>query len=342
MKDLKFICVQPDDAYYTWQVHTWLESLKVIGHSDKAIVLVFTPQGRQQNQKWREIQALYPEAEFAYFHDEDGIGKLIPLYIPILRPYTLMKYFKLKPHLVDSAIFYCDCDIVFTDKFNIDKYIDDDICYVSNTNSYINARYFDSKIKDVKPEKLEEYKRIDVLAEATAMVGVSRETCEKNNEHSGGAQYLLKHVNAQFWDKVITDCIRIRTYLQSINRNFFESEDKGFQSWCADMWAVLWNIWARGQETQVVPEMDFAWSSDNIRMLDKMTILHNAGITGPEMMGAPMFYKGTYHAGKDPFTDPHLQMVINSDENKKFCNHVYLYKMLEVKNKYNLSYDRSS
>lgn len=339
MKDLRFICVQPDDTYYTWQVHTWLESLKVIGHSDKAIILVFTPQGRQQNQKWREIQALYPEAEFAYYDDAHNISKLLGIYIPILRPYTLMRYFNDKPHLQNSAIFYCDCDIVFTDKFNIDKYIDDDVCYVSNTNSYINSSYFDSKIKDVLPEKLEEYKKMDVLSELTAMVGVSREIAEKNNQHSGGAQYLLKHVNNGFWDKVITDCMRIRTYLQSINRQFFESENKGFQSWCADMWAVLWNIWARGQEARVIPEMDFAWSSDKMDKLDTMSILHNAGVVGPVMFdNVPMFYKGTYHTGKDPFQDPYLQEVMNSEDNKKYCNHFYLEKMFDVKNKYNISY----
>jgi hypothetical protein len=43
MRQLKFICVQPDDTYYLWQVHAWLESLRQIGQSDKAIVLVFTP-----------------------------------------------------------------------------------------------------------------------------------------------------------------------------------------------------------------------------------------------------------------------------------------------------------
>lgn len=338
-KQLVFLTVCPDDAYYTWQVHTWLESLKQIGHSDKAIVLVFTPQGRTQNQKWREIQALYPEAEFAYYHDTHGISKLLGIYIPLLRPYTLMKHFKDKTQLVNSAIFYCDCDIVFTEGFNIDKYIDDDVCYVSDTNSYINASYFDSKIKDVKPDMLEEYKTIDVLAEATAMVGISREICEKNNKHSGGAQYLLKHVDGMFWDKVLTDCIHIRTYLQSINKKFFPSEDKGFQSWCADMWAVLWNVWMRGQETKIIKELDFAWSSDKIEKLDKMSILHNAGVTGKEMFdGVPMFYKGAYHTGKDPFEDKQLQVVIDSEKNKLYCNHYYLQKMLDVKKKYDIKY----
>ena len=55
MKDLKFICAQPDDTYYTWQVHMWLESLKEIGQIHNAIVLVYTPQKRLFNDKWDQI-----------------------------------------------------------------------------------------------------------------------------------------------------------------------------------------------------------------------------------------------------------------------------------------------
>ena len=38
-KELRFIQSCPDDNYYVWQVHTWLESLKNIGKSDRAISL---------------------------------------------------------------------------------------------------------------------------------------------------------------------------------------------------------------------------------------------------------------------------------------------------------------
>ena len=66
MKDLKFICAQPDDTYYTWQVHAWLESLKEIGHLDKAIVLIYTPSFREKSDKWQKIVDLYPEAELLW------------------------------------------------------------------------------------------------------------------------------------------------------------------------------------------------------------------------------------------------------------------------------------
>jgi hypothetical protein len=338
MKDLKFIQACPDDDYYIWQVHTWLESLRNIGKSDKAISLIFTPDFRERNEKWKMIVDLYPEAEFAFIKDEHKISKLLKVYIPILRPYSLWRYFTDHPDMVNKAIFYCDSDVVFTENFNIDAYIDDDVCYVSDTNSYINASYFDSKIKDVKPEALEEYKKTDILSEVTSLVGITREIAEKNNMHSGGAQYLLKNIGASFWDKMITDCININLYLGNVNKQFFESESKGFQKWCSDMWAILWGLWLRGQETKVVKELDFAWSTDPIAKLNTIGILHNAGVTSNFHGPVPMFYKGTYHAGKDPFTDNHLKTVIDNEENKKLCNNYYLQQMFIIKNKYNLDY----
>jgi hypothetical protein len=337
MKELKFVQACPDDTYYTWQVHLWLESLREIGHSDKAISLIFTPKGRKRNDKWKQIVDLYPEAEFHFYEDEDDVSKLLGIYIPILRPYVLWRHFKLHPELSDCAIFYCDSDILFTKEFSLDKFLEDDINYLSDTNSYINASYFDSKIKDVLPEKLEEYKTRDILGEVTSIIGINREIAEANNLHSGGAQYLLKNVDYQFWSKVMNDCILIRTYLQKVNREFFKNENAGFQSWCADMWAVLWNLWMREQETKVVDELAFAWAPDPIKKLETHTILHNAGITGTEM-GHPTFYKGKYHLGADPTKDPHLDVILKNEQSKKFCTWFYANKLDELRNKYNLNY----
>lgn len=338
MKELRFICAQPDDVYYTWQVHMWLESLKEIGQSDKAIVLVFTPMNREFNTKWEKIVALYPEAEFHFYKDEHKVSSMLGIYIPVLRPYVLWRFFKDHPEMSDKAMFYCDSDILFTEKFNVDQFLEDEICYLSDTNSYINAKYFDSKISQVLPEKLEEYKTRDVLAELTSVIGITRETCEANNDHSGGAQYLLKNVDANFWYKVMNDCIIIRGYLQKVNKDFFKDENSGFQSWCADMWAVLWNLWLREQKTEVVPELAFAWSTDPITKLDTHTILHNAGVTNTLMGSVPYFYKGKYHLGADPTKDPHLDEVLNNERTQKFCNWYYASKLNQLKDKYKIDY----
>jgi len=338
-KELRFICAQPDDTYYTWQVHLWVESLRQLGHSDKAIVLIFIPSFREKNPKWQQIIDLYPETEFHFYKDIDNeVSQKLGIYIPVLRPFCLKKYFYEHPEMKEKAVFYCDSDILFTDKFDIEKFIQDDINYLSDTNSYINASYFDSKTKDVLPAKLEEYKTLDILAQLTSLIGIDRATCEKNNLHSGGAQYLLKNIDGQFWEKVQKDCLIIRLYLQSINRQFFKDENSGFQSWCADMWAVLWNLWLREQETKVVPELEFSWASDPITKLDRTTIFHNAGIVGDHMFDCPVFYKGKYHLGLDPLKDEHLNDVMENVNTKKYCTYFYASKLVELKNKYNLNY----
>jgi hypothetical protein len=339
MRDLKFICAQPDDVYFTWQVHLWLESLRKLGHSDKAIVLVFCPNFREPNDKWQKIVDLYPEAEFAFYRDDENrVSSLLGIYISVLRPYTLMRYFQDHPEMKEKTLMYCDCDVVFTENFNIDQYINDDVHYLSDTNSYINASYFDSKEHDVLPSKLRAYKKRDILQETTAICNVNREIAEHYNLHSGGAQYLLKNIDADFWKHVMEDCISIRVFLMEVNKEFFASEDRGFQSWCADMWAVLWNLWRVGGVTQVVPEMEFSWASDQMEKVNRLGIFHNAGMVGDTMGDIPTFYKGKYHNGLDPFTDSHLEYVYNNEKSKTLGTHFYVSRLLELKEKYNLTY----
>jgi hypothetical protein len=315
----------------------WLESLRELGHSDKAIVLVFTPNYREPNTKWQQVVDLYPEAEFAFYKDQHEISKHLSVYIPILRPYSLWRYWQDHPDMKDKAVFYCDCDVVFTEKFNIDDYINDDVCYLSDTVSYIGAKYFDSKVNDVLSSKKSKYESIDVLEEITTSVGISRAIAEVRNDSSGGAQYLLKNIDAIFWEKMILDTIKIRTYLLSINGEYFENENKGFQSWCADMWALLWGLWYRGLTTKVISEMEFSWATDPIDKVERLGIFHNAGVVTDNSNGELFFYKGKYHHGVDPFTDlEHIQAVIDKSSNKG--TGYYAKRLLKLKEKYNLNY----
>lgn len=340
VKELKFLTCCPDDAYYTWQVHLWLESLKKLNRSKDAIVLLFIPYGRKHNVKWKKIFELFPETEFNIYQDEkDQISsKLVSKYIPILRPWMMWKYYLEHPAMVNKTIFYCDSDILFMDNFDIDQFVDDDINYLSNTNSYINVDYFDNKWKDVLPGKQSEFKGMDIVSMLGALIGITRKEAEAFKNDSGGAQYLLKNLDADFWYKVMKDCMIIRTYLQKLNNDFFENESKGFQSWCADMWAVLWNLWCKERITKVIPEMDFAWATDPIEKLKTNKILHNAGITNKIMGDFPAFYKGAYHTGQDPTKDPHLDIVLNDEKSKTKCTWFYANELKKLKKQYNINY----
>lgn len=337
---MKYICVQPDDDYFKWQIGLWLESLRNIGESDKAQVLLFTPSSRKEND-WSELIQRFPEASFFRYYDPMDQGAAFRnIYLPSLRPFCLYQHFKKFPELEKETIFYCDADILFLRKLKLDNYLKDNKIYLSNTNSYINSDYFESKIKDVIPEKLEDYKKVDVLNTAAQIVGITREICEKNKLHSGGAQYLLKNISADFWLNIWMNSVKLVVFLKSINKEYFESEAKGIQVWCSDMWAILWELWKKGYETEVVPELDFAHATDlKVSLLHK-DILHNAGVTKDVMsLGGkqvPTFNKLKYKK-LDPFQDSEwLNNVFLNEDSQKYCFHTYLEHILSYKNKYSL------
>lgn len=339
-KDLKFVTCCPDDTYYTWQVHLWIESLKNLGHSKDALVLIFVPYSRKKNMGWEKIIALYPEATFKFYTDTNNeiTTSLIPIYIPILRPWLMKNWFKDNPSYSEKAIFYCDSDILFTKDFDVSAFVDDDINYLSDTNSYVGADYFINKVNDAIESKKEDFVRYDVLTNMGSLLGITKDTIIKNKDNSGGAQYLLKNLNVEYWEKVQKDSIIVRKKLQEVNRMFFENESKGFQSWCADMWAVLWGLWYKGGETKNISEMDFAWSTDNIDTLKTRPILHNAGVVSDNMNGVPYFYKGKYHGGGDPTEDKLFEIILNHEETKKKCNWYYAKALKDLKDKYNIKY----
>lgn len=336
MRQLQIITAQPNDSYFIWQLRVQLSNFRKYGYSDRCRILVYKHTNRLGGEdfqaKWDLLAKDYPEAKFFFYEDkEGGLQKTISTYdyIPLLRPWLLAKHFKENPELQKDAILYLDSDVVFTKHLDFTPFLDDDICYLSDTKSYISAQYFDSKIKDVLEEKKEEYEKIDVLDGATKLIGVNREIAVANQEGSGGAQYLLKDIDHHFWEAVFIGCIRIKTYLRYINRQYFESEDKGFQSWCADMWSVLWNLWAKGATTQCPPELNFCWATDHITKWDRCYLYHDAGAsTRPIKEGHRLFHKRDLpyvNNQREPFEDD-LSYV-----SSEYCSKKYVEEIIEAK-----------
>lgn len=346
-KELIYITCCPIDTYFSWQVLLWLQSLKDVGESDKAHVLLYHPKGREVPKEWSKIEQLFPEVRIKKYEDVT-LRNLLPLYIPVLRPFLMSNYLAENPELCNKAIFYCDSDVLFTRKVDVDKYLDDDASYLSDTVGYIGAEYIQGKKKDVLPKKAKEFEKRDILDEMCKLIGVSKEVAIANQSSSGGAQYLLKGTDAKFWEKVMKDCIVIKLHLDAVNRQFFENGNIGYQSWCADMWAVLYNLWHRGYETKVVPEMNFAWATDPIEKLQDVAILHNAGVTneenlrstqkGPDgknlVVNAPAFYKGKFVNGTSPWHNMgYLYNILTNEYSKKYCTHYYTDFLIKQKDK---------
>lgn len=335
-KDLKIISAQPNDLYFNWQLRVQLHNLRKYGLSDKYTALIWWHEDRKNKEvfldEWNQLVNDYPEAEFKYYEDPSGeLGRLIKVmnYIPLLRPWLLNKYFTDCPELKNKAILYMDSDVVFTKKPNLDNFLSekDDICYLSDTRSYIAASYFDSKEKDVLPDKLEQYKQIDVLADLLKEFGLDKDVALLNEDGSGGAQYLLKNIDAKFWQDVFSGCIKVLLNLRGVNRRFFENENKGFQSWCADMWSILFNLWARSKPTKCPQEMNFCWATDPIAKWDQVQIYHDAGATSRNHDNATLFHKRELKYVNNeatPFEDD------LSDVSDKHCSKNYVKEIQEA------------
>lgn len=332
------ITCQPDDQYFIWQNHLYIESCLEQGFQEEQIhILLYKPKDRKYNENWKKLKECYPKLNIFCYEDK-GIGQYLNIYIPILRPHILWQHFKAYPELQDKTIIYTDCDILWLKSLNIEHLLHDDINYVSDANSYLNHSYFESKYRDVLPSKQEDVKSIDFLEGVCKIVGIDKQVVIDNNNNTGGVQYILKNINSSFWKKVETDVLEIRMHLQQVNKQYFKDENSGIQSWCADLWAMQFNLWFFKRETKVVKELDFAWAPDPIAKIDTYAIFHNAGISGDTMDNYPCFYKGKYHQGKDPMKDFHLDVILNHDESKKHCTWYYTSKLNELRNKYKLNY----
>lgn len=327
------ICAQPDDQYFIFQVRMYIEScLEQEFTIDQIHILLYKPKERLYNVNWEKLKEIYTGLNIFVYEDQ-GVKDYLGIYIPILRPHILKQHFKNFPELENTPIIYTDCDILWTKNLNISDLLEDDVCYVSDAKSYLNYDYFRVKNTQILPSKALEASNRDFLKEVCDIVGIDKEVMIENNLNTGGVQYILKGITSEFWEKVEKDVLAIRQHLLQVNRDFYESENAGIQSWCADLWAVQMNLWFFGKKTKVVKELDFAWSTDPIEKMETYPILHNAGIVGDFQNGYPAFYKGKYVNGFDPLKDEHLYTIIDDPESRKYCTYYYTRKLLELNNK---------
>lgn len=320
-----FMCAQPDDRYFRWQIEIMIENFRKFGYSDKMHVLLYKPADRAEwNPEFEVLEKRYPEVKFFRYEDK---GAMIQVYIPILRPHILKQHFQKYPELEKEAIFYHDADVLFTRELNLEQLEQGDTWYMSNTDHYIGySNYFATKIKDVLPHKVVGYDIDRILRPIVNHTGATLQQFKDQDNNAGGAQYVLKNIDSKFWDEVEKEAINIKLYLQTQNRMFFASEDKGFQSWCADMWAILWIGLGRKADIKVTPELDFSWADSKLEEWAKKPIYHNTG----DFNSYPhIFNKTRFH---DNRTTP-FEMEFTGIA-KDYASYMYVQAIEEIKQKY--------
>ncbi len=251
---------------------------------------------------WKKLANNYNTVRFFFYRDD----RRKPSYISSIRPYLLHKHWLRYPELENEIIFYHDCDIVFSKPINFGELIEGATCYVSDTISYIGAKYIRSKG--------EHY--LDLM---TRIVNVNKDLVVSQEENSGGAQYIIKDISAEFWKKVYYDCENLYRLVNDVITK--EQPGHALQIWCADMWAVLWNLWFFDKVVKVTDKLSFSWSTSGVDDWEKHPIYHNAGVT---VERKELFFKGEYQKV--------LPYDINEEEySDKYCSIKYVQEILKTK-----------
>ena len=298
MKDLFYVCAQPASYYYSWQVDAMLLSFKENGGVDlnNVHVVCATFNGNDADPWFLKVEEKWAKEGVIFEYYQDTRPKRG--YISSIRPHILEKHWQKYPWLVEKNIMYHDCDIALSkpiplyDKLspNLEK-----TCFLSDTISYIGAKYIMGKGHDL-------------LEEMCEIAQISPNLVRMKESESGGAQYLLKPgIDITFWQEVyhLSEDLftKITKRVNEIKKE--EPEWHTLQIWCADMWAVLWTLWKRGYETPCSPDLDFTWGTQTKSEWDKHAIYHNAGVVKEEIANdvAGPFYKALYMANP-PITAP--------------------------------------
>lgn len=267
---MKFICVQPDSNYYLWQCKVLLNNFRRLGIEQDAILLFCYY--HQVSTELKELQG--KTTARIHFYQDDRIDKS---YIPSIRPCLLKQFYSENLWLEQEDVLYHDCDIVFRKLPDFDLMKESKL-YLSDTISYIGSKYIISKSQEL-------FERMCLV------VGVDPALVDNNHNNSGGAQYFFKKglIDYQYWDKVERDCIALYALMRSTESIY--SPHHPIQSWCSDMFSVLWNALQKGMQCEVHKELSFCWPTDRINAWDGVKIYHNAGVSGDRK---ELFWKAGY------------------------------------------------
>ena len=277
--------VQPATNYYAWQVEVFLTRTLSQGYNPNFIDVIGA-YDVSIDQSWLVLQQAFPAVRFFFYKDTREDRK----YPPSIQSHILTKHWLQFPELKKDAVFFHDCDFIFTRFFDFEPYLQDDKWYFSDCDSYLGADYIESKgshkvnkMKNGEPEML-----LDGMARALGMCSC---TVRAKRGRSGGAQKLIKNVSHKYWAEVEKDTINLYNWLIEHKDEYGDEERNSIQVWTASMWGELWNAWKRDVQLEIPDSFGFAWATCHKSRWEEKSFFHNAGVQNSDQ---EMFYKGDY------------------------------------------------
>ncbi|MBP3943574.1 hypothetical protein J5U18_08370 [Sphingobacteriaceae bacterium WQ 2009] len=301
-----YLSAQPADLYFLWQLEIQLKNFEELGieANNIHVLLSYDKEGEIPtifNHLIAQNQACF------FFYKDDRTDHS---YASSLRPHILAKHFKIHPYLSERVIFYHDSDILIRQRFDEKFLMDTDFWYMSDTRNYISAWH------------LKKYGE-GFFVGMCELMEVDPKMITENDFCAGGAQTVLKGVDANFWLSVEKYGTKLFNYIYAYKASHTLKDARSLQPWCADMWALLWLAWKMGYKTKINKELDFCWPMEHISKWYSTKILHNSGFQ--ESDKDTLFMKMNYR-----FSTPYYVDFAYVDKEK--CSIIYKNKIDELAN----------
>lgn len=287
---MKYICAQPENLYYRWQVDTMINSFLQNGVQESDIIIL----SNTESNEFDVLKEKYPQVNFHRYYSP------VHAYQPAIKPYLMYLYFK--DHPEDEQYFYHDADVVLTKPLpEFERGV-----FMSDTVSYIGYEYIKSKGQGV----------IDLMCQT---IGLDESVLIENQPNSGGCQFVFNTLPANVWRQAFRYSYYLYTNLSEYNQANQEMYEGTYpiQVWTAEMWGTLYAMWYYGYYGKVDDRLDFAWSTDPVSRLDETCILHNAGVSDQPRL----FKKARYITELPP-----CNLLVDTTK----CSNYYYRKVKEV------------
>ena len=263
---MKYILTQPATQFFGWQIDVFLYSCRSVGIPMEDIHVVCSIDV-EISDYFDTLIKKYPGVVFTYYQDtrEDKT------YIPSVKQHLLAKHLRVFKELQSQPLLHVDSDIAFTRQLQIEHLLNDDVWYLSDTESYIGYSYVLSKGRDV----------LEAMLQAA---DINESVVASMQKASGGAQYLYKNLTPDYLEEVVDVSHKLYRVMVDIS-NKKVKEIEGYhpiQVWTAEMWAILWVAWKRGKITAIDKSLDFCWATDPISRWKECAIYKGAGVTNED------------------------------------------------------------
>lgn len=269
MNELMIVSAQPDEQYFHWQLEIQLHNLRKHNKDKQYVILLGVFKGNTLS-SWAKERI------------SEGVNIVVyeinlHRYVPALRFELLSQYYKqynVNGELSAKSVLYIDSDVIFREWLDETQFSNNNTVYMSDCNSYLNYDYIASK-GSIKNKE-------DLLDKLCLTVGISKDIVKLNNKNSGGCHYYFKPNTVN--EKFLVECLSAIHKFYNVAEDYrtkreeTEGDYHALQSWCADMWVVLWTLWKNKVNTELSDELNFTWATDNASTWYLNKIYHNAGI----------------------------------------------------------------